>query len=52
MELDQTEVMEKFFQFIKTECSEELVKAITYGKKSINIDFEKLDYSSRILPNH
>ncbi len=43
MELDQTEVMEKFFQFIKTECSEELVKAITYGKKSINIDFGKLD---------
>jgi replicative DNA helicase Mcm len=43
MELDQNEVMEKFFQFIKTECSEDLGKAITCGKKSLVIDFTKLD---------
>ncbi|MFA5333919.1 MAG: LAGLIDADG family homing endonuclease [Candidatus Nanoarchaeia archaeon] len=43
MELDQNEVMEKFFQFIKTECSEDLGKVITSGKKSFIIDFTKLD---------
>lgn len=43
MELDQNEVMEKFFQFIKTECSEDLGKVITLGKKSFIIDFTKLD---------
>ncbi|MDD4353204.1 MAG: LAGLIDADG family homing endonuclease, partial [Candidatus Nanoarchaeia archaeon] len=43
MELDQNEVMEKFFQFVKTECSEDLGKVITLGKKSFIIDFTKLD---------
>jgi replicative DNA helicase Mcm len=43
MELDQNEVMEKFFQFIKIECSEDLGKVITLGKKSLIIDFTKLD---------
>ncbi|MDD2678856.1 MAG: minichromosome maintenance protein MCM [Candidatus Nanoarchaeia archaeon] len=43
MELDQNEVMEKFFQFIKTECSQDLGKLIITGKKSLIIDFTKFD---------
>jgi replicative DNA helicase Mcm len=46
---DSSEIMEKFYHFVKSEYSKDLGRVITQGDKSLIIDFQKLDqYSPEI----